>query len=39
VRSLVLTLTAQGLGESTVERSARTRVRLRNDTVTGHCPA
>ena len=39
VRSLVLTLTAQGIGESTALRSARTRVRLRNDTVTGHCPA
>jgi type IV pilus assembly protein PilW len=38
VRSLVLTLTAQGLGESTVERSVRTRVRLRNDSITGHCP-
>ena len=39
VRSLVLTLTAQGIGESTALRSARTRVRLRNDAVTGHCPA
>ncbi len=39
VRSLMLTLTALGIGESTVERSVRTRVRLRNDTVTGHCPA
>ena len=39
VRSLMLTLTAVGIGESTVERSMRTRVRLRNDTVTGHCPA
>jgi len=39
VRSLMLTLTAQGIGESTVERSVRTRVRLRNDAVTGHCPA
>ena len=39
VRSLVLTLTAQGLGESPVERSVRTRVRLRNDSITGHCPA
>ncbi len=39
VRSLMLTLTAQGMGESTALRSVRTRVRLRNDTVTGHCPA
>ena len=39
VRSLLLTLTAQGIGESIVERSVQTRVRLRNDTVTGHCPA
>ena len=38
-RSLVLTLTARGVGESTVERSVRTAVRLRNDVVTGHCPA
>ena len=38
VRSLVLTLTAQGIGESTAMRSVRTRVRLRNDSVTGHCP-
>ena len=39
VRSLVLALTAQGLGESTAVRSVRTRVRLRIDTITGHCPA
>ena len=39
VRSLMLTLTAQGLGESTALRSVRTRVRLRNDSITGHCPA
>jgi prepilin peptidase dependent protein B len=39
VRSLMLTLTAQGIGESTVERSVRTSVRLRNDAVTGRCPA
>ncbi len=39
VRSLMLTLTAQGIGESTVERSVRTSVRLRNDTITGRCPA
>lgn len=38
VRSLVLTLTAQGIGESTALRSVRTRVRLRNDSVSGHCP-
>jgi hypothetical protein len=35
----MLTLTAQGIGESTVERSVRTSVRLRNDAVTGQCPA
>ncbi|MBY0468590.1 MAG: hypothetical protein K2Q07_06390 [Burkholderiaceae bacterium] len=39
VRSLVLMLTAQGIGEATIERSMRTMVRLRNDTITGHCPA
>ena len=39
VRSLVLMLTAQGIGETTVERSVRTTVRLRNDTLTGHCPS
>lgn len=39
VRSLVLMLTAQGLGETTIERSVRSTVRLRNDTITGHCPA
>jgi type IV pilus assembly protein PilW len=39
VRSLMLTLTARGIGESTVERSVRTSVRLRNDAITGHCPA
>lgn len=38
VRSLMLTLTAQGIGESTALRSVRTRVRLRNDAVTGRCP-
>ncbi len=39
VRSLMLTLTAQGVGNSLVERSARTSVRLRNDSITGRCPA
>lgn len=39
VRSLVLMLTAQGVGGTTVERSVRTAVRLRNDAITGHCPA
>lgn len=39
VRSLVLMLTAQGVGDTTVERSVRTAVRLRNDAITGHCPA
>lgn len=39
VRSLVLMLTAQGIGEISVERSVRTTTRLRNDTLTGHCPA
>ena len=39
VRSLVLTLTAQGIGNTSVERSVRTTVRLRNDALTGHCPA
>ncbi len=39
VRSLVLMLTAQGIGETTIERSVRTAVRLRNDSITGHCPA
>lgn len=39
VRSLVLTLAARGVGESTVERSVQTTVRLRNDVVTGRCPA
>lgn len=39
VRSLVVTLTAQSVDDTTVERSLRSRVQLRNDTVTGHCPA
>lgn len=39
VRSLMLTLTARGTGDAPAERSVRTRVRLRNDSVTGHCPA
>lgn len=39
VRSMVVTLTAQSTDDATVERSLRSRVRLRNDAVTGHCPA
>ena len=39
VRSLMLTLTARGTGDVPAERSVRTRVRLRNDSVSGRCPA
>ncbi len=39
VRSVSVTVTGRGVAEAGTERTVRTRVRLRNDEVTGRCPA
>ncbi len=38
VRSVSVTVSAQGVAEAATERTVRTGVRLRNDEVTGRCP-
>ena len=39
VRSVTVTVSARGTTDTTVERTLRTSVRLRNDEITGRCPA
>lgn len=38
-RSITVTVTARGVADPAVQRTARARVRLRNDEITGRCPA
>lgn len=39
VRGLTVTVSAEGVAPTTPERTVRTQVRLRNDEITGQCPA
>lgn len=39
VRSVTVTVSAQGVAEASTERTVRSQVRVRNDEITGSCPA